>query len=558
MALKILDDLSFRLNRYRTKVDEFLSRALGINDSSQARLFKTILDVMSDQMQLSFLYQSQSHKELAPQTAQKTTSIRGLAELSGHSATRPISARGTVKLTKIDSFSVGSFLYVSPSATLKCSTNNLIYKVDIDTERRYSLNNNTIELPLIQGELRNQTFVVDAISENTQLYTIRLDDTEFIENYSVKVIVNNETWSKADSLLDMASGDKEYLLRNGWGSQLDIIFGDETHGVELSHGDRVEVHYLITQGELGIISQSDEFTILAGFTDLNNDELTEFTIKRANGFLLASNGENTEVTRNLIGYSSRALTFASPQNLKAYLSRLSILSHIDVWSDKNNDLISYVLALPKLYFLNSRDYLAISEDKLKLSEEQKTDIKSLINNSRRQFPSSEIVMVDPLLKRYSIIVYIEGDIDDTETIKNLIKDTISEHFLRATYKSSDFKFENKIINSKIESEIQAIDDVKSVQLSIFSEDNENAKSVGTYTLKEVVVQGTSRIVTDVTKTVESGENPNLGLGELNDIVVNNGEVPVLRPISLYQNNTLTALTDSVLVFHKQNNTWKQL
>jgi hypothetical protein len=301
--------------------------------------------------------------------------------------------------------------------------------VDIDTVKKYSLNNNAIYIPLIQGQSKAQKFVVDATTEDVELYTIRLDDTEFIENYSVIVKVNNIIYTKTDSLLDMAIGDTEYLLRNGWGNQIDIVFGDSTHGVKVNHGDTIEVEYLVTQGEIGIISSTDEFTIVDGFNDVNGDDITEFLIKRNDGFLLASNGEAPEVTRALIGYSSRALVFASPQNLQAYLSRLSILSHVAVWSERNNDLISNVLALPRLDFLNARDYFTISEAKLSLTTAQKDDIKVMINNSRRQFPSSEIVMLDPVFKRYSVIIYIEGDVDDTERLKNEINETIAELIL---------------------------------------------------------------------------------------------------------------------------------
>jgi len=558
MALKIFDQSSIRMNRMRTQVNEFIAKTLGMRDSAQARLYKIVLDVLQDQLNLSLLYQAQSHRQLAPQTVTKPTSIRGLASISGHEATRPISARGTVKLRKNESFAVGSFLYVSPTATLTCTTNSLVYTVNIDTEKKYSLSNNTIELPIIQGILKNQSFVIDATSEDTTLFTIRLEDEEYIEHYSVKVKVNNVLWSKTDSIEDMAQGDEVYITENGWQSQLDIIFGDTTHGVELKHGDVVEVEYMVTNGELGILSRGDKFTIVEGFTNSNGDELTDFIITRSTGLILASNGEHPEVTRNLIGHSSRAFTFVRPENLQAYLSRLSILSHVSVWSDKNNDLIMHVLALPSLNFLNSRDYLNMSETRFSLTLPQKDAIKSMINNSKRQFPTSEIIMENPVLKRYSMLIYVRGDFDDDAQVLNEIRDIVSELMLKATFKSRDMKFDNIIVNSDIENGIYNMNEIKSVQVNIFSEDNELAKSNGYYFVNEVTSSGTSRIVQRVRKEVPVGKNPNLGLNSLNSIAVNNGEIPILRPIALFNNNTLTTLNDSVMVFAQKNGVFEQL
>lgn len=546
------------MSRMRTQIDEFLSTKLGLNDSGEARIYKTILDVIQDMNSLSMLYQAQSHKQLAKQTATKATSIRGLAAISGHNATRPISARGTVLLRKNESFSVGSYLNVSPSSSLICQTNNLPYIVNIDTEKKYSLSTNSLEIPLIQGKIKTQSFVIDATSEDTTLYTIRLDDEEYIENYSIKVKVNNVIWKKADSLLDMAFGDYEYIIKNGWQSQVDLMFGDSTHGTELKHGDLVEVEYLVTNGELGILTASDTFTIVEGFTNSNGDELTDFIITRNSGFMLASNGERSEVTRNLIGFSSRSLTFATPQNLKAYLSRLSILSHISVYSEKNNDLITHVLALPSLNFLNSRDYLNTSESFFRLSTIQKNAIKDMINNSRRQFPSSEIVLDDPILKRYSMLVYIRGEFDDDAQIKNGILDNISEIMLSATFKSIDMNFDNRIVNSEFVNSIFNMDEIESVKVNIFSEDNEQAKYNGFYFVDETVVEGASRLVTSVRKELRDGENPNIGLNNLNSIVVSDGQVPILRPIELYSNGTLRRVNDAVTVFVERNGIFKQL
>ncbi len=558
MSLKIFDQLSVQMNRMRTQINEFLAQSLGMTDAAQARIYKAVLNVQQDQLNLSMLYQAQSHKQLAKHTATKPSSIRGLAEVSGHSATRPISARGTVKLRKTESFAVGSFLYVAPSASLVCTTNNLVYTVAIDTERKYSLSTNAIELPLIQGKIKTQTFIVDATNEDTVLFTVRLDDEEYIEHYSVKFKVNNVIWTKADSLMDMPQGSTTYFMQNGVESQVDIICGDSTHGTELRHGDLLEVEYMITNGELGILSGADEFTIVDGFTNSNGDELTDFAINRTTGFLLASNGENPEVTRNLIGYSSRAFIFARPSNLQAYLSRLSILSHVGVWADKNNDLIMHVLALPSLNFLNSRDYLNMPEDKFSLTTPQKDAIKAMINNSKRQKTTSEIIMENPNLKRYSMFVYVKGSFDDTDKLKNDIKDVISEIMLAATFKSKDKVFDNTIVNSNFENGIYNLPEVGSVQVNIFSQDNELAKSNGYYYVNELTTFGASRIVQSVRKTVTTGENPNLGLDSLNSILVIDGEIPILRPISLYSGGTLVALNEAVTVFAEIGGIFRQI
>lgn len=563
---KFLRDTYTNVGTFSRSIREYIDKNIPNRFKSISNIFNLQLDVTQDISTLHLLRQETAENELNIFTAQNESNIRGLSQLTGHNPVLPISSRGSIRLSIVSSGlqEFGRQIMLEPDAVFICNNNGLEYILEREETVRIDTNAPYIFLTLVEGKRSTQTFVVDAddnkIGEN--LYTINLDDTLNIEHYMLKVYVNNELWTKSDSLRDMVSGEKTYLKRVGYGNQLDLIFGNGINGKKLTSGDVVKVEYLLTNGEAGNLQNDAEFEITTGLKDIQNNEINAkqyFNVVRESGFLLGSNGESSEVTRAMTGFSSRSLSFARPEYMVSYLSRLSILSHVSSWTDQD-DLLFNILALPKLIFPSSREYLQVDEEKFKLNTEQKESIKKMIEASRRQWVSTEIVFQDPTIKKYALYVFVDNSIIyDKLDLKYKVENAISEIMLSKTYGDVDKDVSNDLISrSDFVNALYDMSDINTVNIDIISEENELALINTYYNKTETVIEGSSKIKKTVKVNLEDGENPNLGLSQIGDIKTDKNEIPILRGgFKVYQEdgNTQTLPKNGVVIFLKENNEW---
>lgn len=566
---KFLTDTYTHVNIFSKNIRDYIDSNIPNRIKSISNIFNLTIDVVQDISTLHLLRQEDAENELNVFTAQHEGNLRGMAQLSGHNPVLPISARGTVRLSVIKQGlqEFGSRISLSDKSVLKCTQNGLEYSLVREESIRIDTNTPYIFIELIEGRRKQQKFVVDSNSNliGDKLYTINLDDSDYIEHYVMKVYVNNELWVKSDSLRDMVANSKTYIKRVGYGNQIDLQFGNGISGKSLAKGDVIIVEYLTTNGELGNVTVGAEFEISSGLTDVQGNEINAkqyIGIGIESGFDLGSNGESSEVTRSMIGWSSRSLSFARPEYMVSYLSRLSILSHISAWTD-DDSLVFNILALPKLTFPSARDYLYIDESKFKLSDLQKSSIKKMLSVSKRQWVSTETVFKDPNIKRYAMYIFIDNStIYDKSDLKQRIENVVSEIMLNKTFGDVDKDISNDIISrSDFVNALYDMVDINAVNIDIVSEENELARINKYYNKTETVLDGATKkqVVTKV--LVPSGENPTLGLSEIGDISTNKNEIPILRGgFKVYQSETVTETlpNSGVIIFLKENNEWNSL
>lgn len=553
-----------KINNLRTRVTQVLNRLLPARILSKYNIFNLTLDLSQDFTNMMMVYTENSLIESNLLTAQNESSVRGLAEVTGHKATRPISSRGVLRCT----FKPGIQL-ITPKIILSNTVflnvvNQLQYTASIvGGVREISTTLSAFDVELIEGQLKTMTYVTNG----DPLYKIELDDTNAIENYDIAVTVNGTPYKKYDSLYDMGTTTEGFITKNGFGNQVDIIFGDNVHGKQLSEGDTVTVQYRITNGEAGNLDGNEEFNIISEVYDASGNSIDvseHISMSIVSGFQLGSNGETVELTKALAGHNSRANVLLRPENLKAYLSRLTMLSQINVWTN-DDDLVFNMLLLPNLSnkLKQYSDYLYMTDDDLKLSDSVKTDIKNMINASKRQATSSEVVIHDPVFKRYAMFIYIDAVVNDRDELRNTILDKISEIMVEQTFKETSLVISKpEVSKSAIVDVIYDLPQIRSVSIDTISEVNENARINGyhDYTVTEYV--GSVKQTKTVRKDIPSTVNPNIGFTELGNLVPENTrEVPVLRSgFKRYVDATTTIdITKPVYIFYKNSNsTWDEL
>lgn len=531
---KFLTTAAARIEIMTAQLDQYLSQYFQKAKTYYSRksIFGQVINYIKDLSNLIMYYVHKSTTENNIITAQNDVSLAHFAELSGHNIVRYISSKGSVRFHLLPNTAseIGNTLIVRKYAELKCEANSLTYLVNIADEHKIiSLSKNDFVLPVIEGKIKEFSFV----SDGTPIQTIHLDETENIEMYEVKVFVNEESWEQVAGLTEMTYQSKSWFVKTGFINALDIIFGDGVRGAIPPRGANIRIQYIISNGEYGNLPEGNEirFKPLSGFYDGNSAEveLAEYaTITKEAGFILGSYGDSKEVLRNIIGFNDRTLVLAADKNYEALISQFSTLSRVHVWSSPDNLVIKNLLVLPNLNnrLNNSKDYLYLDEKALFLTQEQKDALVSYIETSNKSYAALEIRFVEPTVRKYAINVYLDAGTEIQQTLRDKVEDTCISVFVKYTFDKLKLNTNLNIVKADIIKALrEALPGADSIAANIISEANEEAKINGFYYEREnlVLKSTTKKVIVDPTI------DPCIGLSENNDVISDWLDiVPLLR------------------------------
>ena len=569
---KFLTTAAARIEIMTAQLDQYLSQYFQKAKTYYSRksIFGQVINYIKDLSNLIMYYVHKSTTENNIITAQNDVSLAHFAELSGHNIVRYISSKGSVRFHLLPNTAseIGNTLIVRKYAELKCETNSLTYLVDIADEHKIiSLSKNDFVLPVIEGKIKEFSFV----SDGTPIQTIHLEETENIEMYEVKVFVNEESWEQVAGLTEMTYQSKSWFVKTGFINALDIIFGDGVRGAIPPRGANIRIQYIISNGEYGNLPEGNEITFkpLSGFYDGNSAEveLAEYaTITKEAGFILGSYGDSKEVLRNIIGFNDRTLVLAADKNYEALISQFSTLSRVHVWSSPDNLVIKNLLVLPNLNnrLNNSKDYLYLDEKALFLTQEQKDALVSYIETSNKSYAALEIRFVEPTVRKYAINVYLDAGTEIQQTLRDKVEDTCISVFVKYTFDKLKLNTNLNIVKADIIKALrEALPGADSIAANIISEANEEAKINGFYYEREnLVLKSTTKKV-----IVDPNIDPCIGLSENNDVISDWLDiVPLLRGnFKIFDknitDNNYPVLQDAVNVYVKSTSSitgWTRL
>jgi len=472
-----------------------------------------LLRVVLEMGQLIFFYIEDTITELNIKKATRPHNIRGLAALVGHNSTRAISATGSLQLTyngeDIDIY--GNSVIIPNYTQIKNKANSLKYLLMMDSEesRINLIENNSIILKVIQGEIQTQTFTSNG--EALQSFNVPVRGAKNIENFFVNVYINGEKWQKYESLWDMPRNSKGFLVRNSVASGIDVFFGNEHFGAIPGMGSEITVEFLLTQGMAGNINVEESiqnwefldsgYDIEGNEVDLN--EIIKVTIHEEITFGAAA--EPLYLTKIVAPRQSRSFVLANPDAYIVFLEKLNYFSIIDAFLNLDDegyikdDNVIYLFLIPDISkkLAARENYFNTDIDNFYLTESQKEKIYNLINDSGQVMIGTEHQILNPIIKRYvlniSLIVY-EGY--STNFIKEQIIDRLSNYFINNRRR-------DRIPKSDLIHIIEEIAGIDSVNLWFLSEANELAKKG------------------DPNAPVE-------GLDKFGDIVLGRGELALIR------------------------------
>lgn len=515
MALEI-----FKLNRLKFEqlyVDSQSYLRTKYQQASQvftaASPYGQLLEVILNMGRLVFYYVEDSITELNINTATRDRSIRALARLTGHNPTRAIAATGTLRFTyngkKADLY--GNTVIIPNFTLITNGENGLSYLMYIkDQEIRLSLEGrNFVDVNVIQGAIESQSLTSTGIS--LQSYSITVKKSYRVDNFFVRVYINNEMWKQYDSLYDMPYQTKGVVVKTGQDGGIDLFFGNDYFGAIPDRGATIRVEYLTTTGAAGNINKEDQtdfkfkdpgYDTLGQEVDLN--EILKVDMKTLISF--GSDEEPIAMTKLLAPKVSRAFVLANADSYIYFLEKYNFFSVIDAFTtfddnDVSDDNVIYLFLIPDV---NKRknsadDYFSIPINLFTLTTEEKEKIYELIENSGQKIVTTVLKILDPAITKYVLniqVITYEGYSKDS--IRQRIISSCSDYFLKNRRR-------DRIPKSDLIRILEGIDGIDSVNVWFISEKNELFK-------------------TDVANQTKA----DIGVDEFGDVIITRGELAVIR------------------------------
>jgi hypothetical protein len=515
MALNIFKHNRIRFDQLYLDAKNYLtSKFLQVGDVfSPASAYGQLLGVIIDLGKLIFYYVEDSITELNIFTATRDVSIRSLARIAGHNATRAIAATGTIQLSyngnPINMY--GNTVIIPNFTQLVDNSTGLTYTITSDVEElRMNLSGkNVMEVKVTQGVIEAQT--VTGTGLDLQSYPINPKKGSQIDNFWIKVYVNSEEWKVYDSVYDMPYRTKGVVVKTGINDGIDLYFGNGFFGLQPELGSTIRIEYLTTSGNAGNILEGElpQFKITQDCYDTAGNVVPindVVNISIGKPIIFGSDSEPIYLTRVLAPKTSRAYVLANANSYVYFLEKFNIFSVIDAFStfddnDVSDDNVVYLFLIPDV---NKRkpsnaDYFTVPYNLFFLSVDEKNKVYDLIEQSGQKIVSTVLKIVDPIIKKYIININVTA-------FEGYSKDAVRQEIIS---KCSDYFLKNRrrdrIPKSDLIGIIETIQGVDSVNLWFVSEENEYFKS-----------------------NPANVNEPDKGIDAFGDVIIGRGEYALIR------------------------------
>lgn len=520
--MKILDTLSMTFERYMTQVRSYMQENVpNFSRMGNSSVIGQLINVIGASVNNVMIYLQDAFAEQNKYTAQRKKSIYGLAAQTGFNASLGYAAGMNFRMTYMPN-NVNDLTYILKNKTkVLCTQNGLTYNIILPQENvifTTAKDMSSKQIYAVEGTFETQEF----ISTGGQLYSINVVFNGDCDISYTEVYVNDELWTRRESLYDMAADGKEYVIHTSLNKGFDIIFGNDNFGRSLKVDDKITVNYLTHNGELGNIDYSLPVSIVfsdpivdASGNEIDADEVFNIEIAERP----ANNGtysDKTDFVKEMIGYNSRAMVLADEKNYKLYLSRISFVGWNHTWSEEGSLVVnSIILKNYKTQMENGDEYFNLKEKDFILSDEQKKSIQTSIKNSGSQLAGTVLNIFDPKLVKYAVYVYIK--MNDVSYDKTLIQDNI--HKLIGQF-MGDINSDTIIAKSDIVHVLKSnIDNIDSVDIYFLSERNEKAIIDGKYTIENYIYNPKTKLYDTKSTTYSVIGDPGLGLDAHGNIFV---------------------------------------
>ena len=492
------------------------------NVFTTASAWGQILFVLENLSQLILYFIEDSITEMNIYEATRDYSVRSLARIAGYDPARAMSAQGEVAVSwNLKTADVGGgAVIVQENTRIQCDQNGLAYTLVINGPRvKVALTRGTtFKFKTTQGAFSTTTFT--GTGNALQSFNVPVKGGIFLDQFNVKVSINDNKWKQYSSLYDIPLEGEGYLVLSGINEGIDIYFGNSNFGKVPPPGSFIKVQYLQTSGSLGNLRSTATSKITYKFLDQGTDLFGKEV--NLNDYLqivntvdpsFGADEEPIAITRLAAPKTSRAFVFANAANYEIYLQKFNIFSQIQAFSTFDDDYLDddnvvYLYLVPDVTvgLTSNEDYFSIPISSFLLTSAQKLAILNLLEDSGSMIATTVVKIVEPRISRYvgnAIITTFEGF--DPEIIKDKIQSMLSTYFI-------NLKRRDKIPRSDMIALIESVPGVDSVSFFFVGQSNEAYHAT----------------IDALPNTSDSELNTNIGFDEFGDIIIGRGELVVIR------------------------------
>jgi hypothetical protein len=482
-----------------------------------------ILFVLQNLSQMILYFIEDSITELNIEQATRDSSVRSLARIAGYDPGRASTAQGeiTISWNRRESDVGGGSVIINNKAQIRCDQNGKIYSLIFGSSRitiPLAAGSNPLRVKIAQGDF--QSAIVTGTGLALQSFNLPSASAAYLDQFYVDVYVNEEKWSRYDSLYDIPLNGKGFIVRSGIQEGLDIYFGNSNFGMVPQSGSRIRIEYLQTSGQSGNAVSTRETPLTYRFvstgTDLFGSEVdlnNYLSILNQLDPSFGSNPEPTALIRLVAPKTSRSYVFANATNYEIFLNKLGIFSQVQAFStfdddylDDDNVIYLYLVPDITLNIGSNEDYFSIPVSNFLLTEQQRLSILNLIEDSGSMIATTVVSIVQPIITRYVanvIITMFEGF--DPETVKQEIRNKISEYMLNL--KRRDFIPKSDMIGI-----VESVEGVDSVSFFFVGQKNEANQST----------------IKNLTNVSQDQLDQQIGFNQFGDIIIGRNELVILR------------------------------
>jgi hypothetical protein len=492
------------------------------NVFTTASAWGQILFVLENLSQLILYFIEDSITEMNIYEATRDYSVRSLARIAGYDPARAMSAQGEVAVSwNLKTVDVGGGAVILQEDTrIQCEQNGLAYTLMINGPRvKIALTRGSVfKFKTTQGAFSTTTFT--GTGNALQSFNVPVKGGIFLDQFNVKVSINDNKWKQYSSLYDIPLEGEGYLVLSGINEGIDIYFGNSNFGKVPPPGSFIKVKYLQTTGSLGNLRSTATSKITYKFLDQGTDLFGKEV--NLNDYLqivntvdpsFGADEEPIAITRLAAPKTSRAFVFANAANYEIYLQKFNIFSQIQAFStfddeylDDDNVVYLYLVPDVTVGLTSNEDYFSIPLSSFLLTSAQKLAILNLLEDSGSMIATTVVKIVEPRISRYvgnAILTTFEGF--DPEIIKDKIQSMLSTYFI-------NLKRRDKIPRSDMIALIESIPGVDSVSFYFVGQANEAYHAT----------------IDALPNTSVSELDTNIGFDEFGDIIIGRGELVVIR------------------------------
>lgn len=503
---------------------------------SPASPYGHILSVLENLHQLSILYLKNAINQfdLSQPNSNNPRIIRNAAIFAGHNPGRAISSSGTLKLTLKSNADIsndipGGRITFSNKTLIKNNTNGLDYSLNLGSDKiTYTITPNYIFfLPIIQGKWKQKTFT----GTGAELQTISVNEIgqKDVENFNVEVIVNGDIWVVKKHIWEMLPDENACVVRTGFDSGVDIVFGNSGFGSIPPIGAIIEVNYLVTDGSRGNIFRRtvNDWKFVDEVIDGNGESIDpsqSFVVDIYTDINFGADAENILFTKNILPISSNNYVLGLPQQYAYEIKKLGVFSYVNAYEQTGT---IFIVATPnvRLFKNQNADYFTIDTKAFELDKYEKSKLDKYLKTGGNIQLTRKYRIDSPNLSYYIMNVFIipYSDVTD-DSINSQILDKISEYFL-------DLKRIDRIPKLDIIKKLSSINELHSVDIQFISKKNEDYHRQNMINIVNKIEKYDSRYNTDISVKMPNGYNPKETLGidpVLGDIIFDQNELPIIR------------------------------